>query len=180
MTIHGVSSRPGGIGDGRFPPMFPGGGGGGGEGETVFFDDGQVKVTASLVTIGPPWNKVFAISEIRAVGHGVNRSTQLAEAVSRLAGLVLIFTGVISLVAGFWVGFVAGVLTGVGAIWFRVRPDAPFCVTLDFGDGGAKEYLSTGNEAWAEGVAAAVAAAMRVRRQTPGTGFFPDPQDLKN
>ena len=61
-----AGERSSGTGGGRIPPAPQyGGGGGGGHGEKVFFDDGQVKVTESLVTIGPPWNKAFAVSQIR-------------------------------------------------------------------------------------------------------------------
>ena len=37
------------------------GGDEGSGGEKIFFDDGQVSVTESLVTIGHPWNKAFAV-----------------------------------------------------------------------------------------------------------------------
>ena len=178
MTIQRVSDRSG-IGGGRLPPWAAGGGGGGGEGERIFFDDGQVKVTASLVTVGAPWNKSFAVAQIRGVTHGINRSTQLAEVISRLVGMLLIFLGVVSLAAGFFVGFLAGVLTGIGVIWARAKPDAPFCVTLDFGDVWAKEYLSTANEAWAEAVATAVAEAMGYRPDD-GPSFIPGQDRLKN
>jgi len=178
MTIQRVSSRSG-IGGGRLPPLPAGGGGGGGEGEKIFFDDGQVKVTESLVTIGAPWNKSFAVAQICGVTHGINRSTQLAEVISRLIGMLLILLGVVSLAAGFFVGFLAGVLTGIGVIWARAKPDAPFCVTLDFGDVWAKEYLSTANEAWAEAVATAVAQAIRYRPDE-GSGFVPGQDRLRN
>ncbi|NBP40690.1 MAG: DUF4236 domain-containing protein, partial [Betaproteobacteria bacterium] len=62
----GIQTDSGGPGDGEPPRLEFGGGGGGGDGEKgpkVFFDDGQVRVTEHLVTIGPPWNKAFAVSE---------------------------------------------------------------------------------------------------------------------
>ena len=74
--------RNSGIGGGRIPPAPQyDGGGGGGHGGKVFFDDGQVRVTESLVTIGPPWNKAFAVSQIRGVTYGKNRSHELTDAV---------------------------------------------------------------------------------------------------
>ncbi len=179
MTTQRVFRRASGIGGGRLPPVPLSRGGGGGDGERVFFDDGQVKVTESLVTIGAPWNKSFAVAQIHGVTHGLNRSTELAEAISRLIGMILIFGGIISLAAGFFVGFLAGVLTGIGVIWARAKPDAPFCVTLDFGDVWAKEYLSTANEAWAEAVATAVAQAIRYRRDE-GSGLIPGQDRLRN
>lgn len=157
-------------------PPFDGGGGGGGE--KVFFDDGQVKVTESLVTIGPPWNRVFAVMRIRGVSHGKNRSTELSNSILKLVGTVLIFAGVLSLAAGFTVGFVAGVLTGIGVIWGREKPGTPYCVALDFGDVWATEYLSTRSEAWAEAVAGAIAEAMGHRDE--GRGFIPGPGETRN
>jgi len=177
MTIQRISHRSG-IGGGRLPPVPSYGGGGGGEGKKVFFDDGQVKVTESVVTIGPPWNKAFAVAQICGVTHGKNRSTELSNAIFKLVGTVLIFAGVLSLAAGFTVGFFAGVLTGIGVIWAREKPDAPYCVTLDFGNAWATEYLSTANERWAEAVAGAVMEAMRYRNEGPG--FIPGQDQLRN
>ena len=179
MTIQRVSNRSG-IGGGRLPPVSSRGGGGGGEGEKVFFDDGQVKVTDSLVTIGPPWNKAFAVAQICGVTHGKNRSTELSNSILKLVGLVLIFAGVLSLAAGFTVGFLAGMLTGIGVIWGREKPDAPYCVTLDFGSTWAAEYLSTANERWAEAVANAIQEAMRQGRDPGGEGFIPGQDRLRN
>ena len=177
MTIQRISHRSG-IGGGRLPPVPSYGGGGGGEGEKVFFDDGQVRVTESVVTIGPPWNKAFAVAQICGVTYGKNRSTELSNAIFKLVGTVLIFAGVLSLAAGFTVGFFAGVLTGIGVIWAREKPDAPYCVTLDFGNAWATEYLSTANERWAEAVAGAVMEAMRYRNEGPG--FIPGQDQLRN
>lgn len=176
MTIQRVSNRSGGIGGGRLPPVPSYGGGG--DGEKVFFDDGQLKVTESLVTIGPPWNKTFAVSQIRGVTHGKNRSRGLLDAITRLLGMVLIFAGGLSLVAGFTVGFFAGVLTGIGVIWGIAKVDAPYSVNLDFGGVWATEYLSTKNPAWAEAVATAVAEAIRYGEQGPG--FIPGQDRLRN
>ena len=170
-----------GIGGGRIPPAPPygGGEGGGGEGK-VFFDDGQVKVTESLVTIGSPWNKAFAVSQIHGVTYGKNRSSELTNALLRLIGLVLIFAGVLSLAAGFTVGFVAGVLTGVGVLWGKVTEDAPFSVNLDFGGTWATEVLSTRNRAWAEALANSIQEAMRQYREGGGEGFIPGQDRLRN
>ena len=180
MTIQRISNRSGGIGGGRLPPAPSYGGGGGGEGEKVFFDDGQVKVTESVITIGPPWNKVFAVTQIRGVTHGKNRSTELSNSIFKLVGLILIFAGVLSLAAGFTVGFFAGVLTGIGVIWAREKLDAPYCVTLDFGNVWATEYLSTANERWAEALANAIQEAMRQGRDPGGEGFIPGQDRLRN
>ena len=59
-----ISRSVGSSGGRILPPNEQGGGEGGGGGEKVFFDDGQVRVTESLVTIGHPWNKAFAVREI--------------------------------------------------------------------------------------------------------------------
>lgn len=177
MTIQRISRRSG-IGGGPLPPVPAFGGGGGGGEERVFFDDGQVKVTESLVSIGPPWHKTFTVSQICGVTYRKNRSTQLSNSLLKLIGMVLISAGVVSLAGGFTMGFFAGVLTGVGVLWGRKQPDAPYCVTLDFGDIWAKEYLSTANEAWAETLAMAVAEAMRYRKEGPG--FIPGPGETRN
>ena len=176
MTLRGVSNRSG-IGGGRLPPV-PSYGDGGSGGERVFFDDGQVKVTESLVTIGPPWNKAFAVAQIRGVTYGKNRSTELLNSILKLVGMVLILAGILSLAAGFTVGFVAGVFTGIGVIWGREKPGTPYCVALDFGDVWATEYLSTRSEAWAEAVAGAIAEAMGHRDE--GRGFIPGPGETRN
>ena len=178
MTIQRVSSRAGGVGGGRVPPALGYGGDGGGE--KVFFDDGQVKVTDSLVTIGPPWNKAFAVSQIRGVTYGKNKSTELTDSLMRLIGMILIFAGVLSLSAGFTAGFFAGVFTGIGVLWGRAKPDAPYCVNLDFGGVLSTEYLSTKNEAWAEAVANAIQEAMRQSRDPGGEGFIPGPGETRN
>ena len=173
--------RNSGIGGVGVPPTPQyGGGGGGGEGEKVFFDDGQVKVTESLVTIGHPWNKAFAVSQIRGVTYGKNKSTELTDSLMRLIGMILIFAGVLSLSAGFTAGFFAGVFTGIGVLWGRAKPDAPYCVNLDFGGVLSTEYLSTKNEAWAEAVANAIQEAMRQSRDPGGEGFIPGPGETRN
>lgn len=177
MTIQRVSHRSG-FGGGRLPPVPSYGGGGDGEGEKIFFDDGQVKVTESVITIGPPWNKVLAVSQICGVTHGKNRSTELSNSILKLVGFMLIFAGVLSLAAGFTVGFFAGVMTGIGVIWGREKPDPPYCVTLDFGSAWAKEYLRTANEAWAEALAGAILEA--IRHRDVGPGLIPGQDRLRN
>ena len=167
--------RNSGIGGGKIPtaPQYGGG-------EKVFFDDGQVKVTESLVTIGPPWKKAFAVSQIRGVTYGKNKSTELTDSLMRLIGMILISAGVLSLAAGFTAGFFAGVFTGIGVLWGRAKPDAPYCVTLDFGDVLSTEYLSTKSEPWAEAVANAIQEAMRQGRESGGDGFIPGQDRLRN
>ena len=65
LISHSVCSAGGRI----LPPNEQGGdeGSGGSGEEKVFFGDGQVKVTESLVTIGHPRNKAFAVREISSV-----------------------------------------------------------------------------------------------------------------
>jgi Family of unknown function (DUF6232) len=173
-------SRSVGSSGGVRPPPEGQGGDGGGEGEKVFFDDGQVKVTDSLVTIGHPWNKAFAVSQIRGVTYGKNKSTELADSLMRLFGTVLILAGVLSLAAGFLAGFFAGTFTGIGVIWGRAKEDAPFSVNLDFGGVLSTEYLSTKSEAWAEALANAIREAMRQSRDSGGEGFIPGQDRLRN
>ena len=81
-----VSRSGGGLGGGRVPDPGDGGGEGGGGGEKVFFDDGQVRVTESLVTIGYPWNKAFAVREITSVTYGKNQSNDLGASLLRTVG----------------------------------------------------------------------------------------------
>ena len=173
--------RNSGIGGGRIPPIpEEGGGGGGGEGEKVFFDDGQVKVTESLVTIGPPWNKAFAVSQIRGVTCGKNRSHELTNAVLQLIGMVMILGGVLALAAGFLAGFFAGVFTGIGVLWGKSKPDAPYSVNLDFGGTWATEILSTKSRGWAEALANSIQEAMRHGDEPSGEGFIPGPGATRN
>ena len=173
-------SRSLGNSGGRTPPSQKLGGGGGDEGEKVFFDDGQVKVTESLVTIGPPWNKAFAVSQIRGVTYGKNCSHELTNSFLGLIGMVLILAGILSLAAGFTAGFFAGVFTGIGVLWGKSQPDAPFSVSLDFGGTWATEVLSTRNRAWAEALAGAIQEAMRQGRDIDGEGFIPGPGATRN
>jgi len=173
-------SRSFGNSGGRTLPPQELGGGGGDEGEKVFFDDGQVRVTESLVTIGHPWNKAFAVSQIRGVTYGKNCSHELTNAFLGLIGMVLILAGVLSLAAGFTAGFFAGVFTGIGVLWGKSKPDAPFSVSLDFGGTWATEVLSTKNMAWAEALAGAIRKAMRQGRDIGGEEFIPGQDRLRN
>ncbi|NBQ64583.1 MAG: hypothetical protein EBT95_03410 [Verrucomicrobia bacterium] len=155
MTIQRVS-RWSGIGGGKLPPVSSHGGG-----EKVFFDDGRVKVTESLVTIGPPWNKAFAVSQIRGVTYGKNRSQELTNSFLQLVGMVLILAGILCLAAG-------------------LREDAPYSVSLDFGGAWATEYLSTRSEVWADAVANAIQEAMRQGRDSGAESFIPGQDRLRN
>jgi len=106
-----VSRSGGGLGGGRVPNSGDGGGRGGG-GEKVFFDDGQVRVTESLVTIGHPWNKAFAVREITSVTYGKNKSNDQSTSVLRSVVWLALSLGLL-------VGL-AGVLAGAG-LWTFCR-----------------------------------------------------------
>ena len=109
-----VSRSGGGLGGGRVPNPGDGGGRGGG-GEKVFFDDGQVRVTESLVTIGPPWNKAFAVREITSVTYGKNKSDDLGASILRSVGWLGLGLGLLVSLAGFWPGLVFGLFMGKSA-----------------------------------------------------------------
>ena len=68
----------------------------------------------------------------------------------------------------------------IGVIWAREKLDAPYCVTLDFGNVWATEYLSTANERWAEALANAIQEAMRQCRDPGGEGFILGQDRLRN
>jgi hypothetical protein len=82
------------------------GGGGGSGGEKVFFDDGQVRVTESLVTIGHPWNKAFAVREISSVTYGKNKSNDLGGSLLRTVGWLALGFGLLMGLGGFISGLV--------------------------------------------------------------------------
>jgi len=90
------------------------GGDEGGGGEKVFFDDGQVRVTESLVTIGHPWNKAFAVREITSVTYGKNKSNDLGASLLRSLGWLALGFGLLMGLAGFWSGMVFGLLLEPG------------------------------------------------------------------
>jgi len=177
----------GGPGDGEPPRLEFGGGGGGGDGEKgpkVFFDDGQVRVTEHLVTIGPPWNKAFAVSEIRSVTHGENRSGSFLRGSTRSLGWLFIGLGVLSGVAGVWVGVIFCLLMGLGLIFPNFKREAPYSVNICTGGFWETEYLSSQSLEWCEAVASAVQQAMSYKPEPPsneGGQFIPGPQSrLRN
>ena len=166
------------------PPNEQGGDEGGGGGEKVFFDDGQVRVTESLVTIGHPWNKAFAVREITSVTYGKNRSNDLGASLLRSVGWLSLGLGLLVGVAGFWPGLVFGLFVGVGLLFENRKKDEPFCVTLSTGGFLETEYLSSKSLEWCEGVALAVQQAMAYQAEPPsndGGQFIPGPQSkLRN
>jgi hypothetical protein len=172
------SRSGGGLGGGRVPEAGDGEGGGSG-GEKVFFDDGQVRVTESLVTIGHPWNKAFAVREITSVTYGKNRSNDLGASILRSVGWLALGFGLLMGLAGFWSGMVFGLFMGVGLLFGGHKKDAAYSVTLSTGGFWETEYLSSKSLAWCEAVASAVQQAMSYKPEPPandGGQFIPAPQ----
>ena len=162
-------------GPGGFEPPrleFGEGGGGGGEGENgpkVFFDDGQVRVTENLVTIGPPWNKAFAVPEIRSVRCGENGGTKLQKVFLRTIG-ILMFIGAMFLGEhGILVGAVFCGVVGLSLLLNRPDKDGRYGVTISTGGFWESEYLSTANLEWAGAVAQAIQKAINFSR-SPRSG----------
>ena len=184
MKVTKRFSRSGGGLGGGWVPRADEDGGGGGDGEKIFFDDGQVKVTESLVTIGAPWNKAFAVREITSVIFGKNRSNELGVSISRSVGWLSLGLGLLVGVAGFWPGLVFGLFVGIGLLFGSRKRDEPFCVTLSTGGFWETEYLSSKSLEWCEGVALAVQQAMAYKVEPPpndGGQFMPGPQSkLRN
>ena len=177
-----VSRSGGGLGGGRVPDPGDGGGGGSG-GEKVFFDDGQVKVTESLVTIGHPWNKAFAVREITSVTYGKNKSNDLGASILRSVGWLALGIGLLVGLAGFWPGLVFGLFVGVGSLFGSRKKDAPYSVTLSTGGFWETEYLSSKSLEWCEAVAAAVQQAIAYKPEPPskdGEQFLPGQDRLRN
>jgi len=148
-------------------------------GEKVFFDDGQVKVTESLVTIGHPWNKAFAVREITSVTYGKNRSNDLGASILRTVGWLALGFGLLMGLAGFWPGMVFGLFMGVGLLFGGHKKDAPCSVTLSTGGFLETEYLSSKSLEWCEAVAFAVHQAIAYKPEPPsndGGQFIPAPQ----
>ena len=173
-----MSRSGGGLGGGRVPDPGDEGGGGSG-GEKVFFDDGQVKVTESLVTIGHPWNKAFAVREITSVTYGKNKSNDLSASILRSVGWLALGIGLLVGLAGFWPGLVFGLFVGVGLLLGSRKKDAPFSVTLSTGGFWETEYLSSKSLEWCEAVASAVQQAIAYKSEPPsndGGQFIPGPQ----
>jgi len=173
-----VSRSGGGLGGGRISDPGDGRGGGGG-GEKVFFDDGQVRVTESLVTIGHPWNKAFAVREITSVTYGKNKSNDLGASLLRTVGWLALGLGLLVGLAGFWPGLVLGLFMGVSLLIGSRKKEAPYSVTLSTGGFWETEYLSSKSLEWCEAVASAVQQAMSYKPEPPsrdGEQFIPGPQ----
>ena len=171
----------GGPGDWEPPRLEFGGGGGGGDGEKgpkVFFDDGQVRVTEHLVTIGPPWNKAFAVSEIRSVTHGANKENSIFRGPMRSLGWLFIALGILSGVAGVWMGVGFCLLMGIGLIFPNFKHEIPYSVNICTGGFWETEYLSSKSLEWCEAVASAVQHAIAYKPEPPsndGGQFIPAP-----
>ncbi|NBS49998.1 MAG: hypothetical protein EBS97_05230 [Verrucomicrobia bacterium] len=147
------------------------GGDEGSGGEKVFFDDGQVRVTESLVTIGHPWNKAFAVREITSVTYGKNRSNDLGASILRSVGWLAWGFGLLVGLAGFWPGMVFGLFMGVSLLIGSRKKEAPYSVT--------PEYLSSKSLEWCEAVASAVQQAIAYKPGPPSNDegkFIPGPQ----
>ena len=182
-VIKRFSRSGGGLGGGRVPQTGEDGGGGG-DGEKIFFDDGQVRVTESLVTIGAPWNKAFAVREITSVTYGKNRSNDLGASLLRSVGWLALGFGLLVGLAGFWPGMVFGLFMGLGLLFGSHKKDAPYSVTLSTGGFWETEYLSSKSLEWGEAVASAVQQAIAYKPEPPssdGGQFIPAPQSrLRN
>ena len=156
----------------------------GGEGERVFFDDGQVRVTESLVTIGHPWNKAFAVREITLVTYGKNRSNDLGASLLRSVGWLALGFGLLMGLGGFIPGLVFGLFVAAGLLFGSHKKDAPYSVTLSTGGFWDTEYLSSKSLKWCEAVALAVHQAIAYKPDLPsndGGQFIPGPQSrLRN
>ena len=153
-------------------------------GERIFFDDGQVRVTESLVTIGHPWNKAFAVREITSVTYGKNRSNDLGASILRSVGWLALGFGVLAGLAGFWSGLFFGLFMGVSLLIGSRKKDAPYSVTLSTGGFWETEYLGSKSLPWCEALALAVHEAIAYRPEPPsndGGQFIPAPQSrLRN
>jgi hypothetical protein len=175
-----VSRSGSGLGGDRVPDPGDEGGGGSG-GEKVFFDDGQVRVTESLVTIVHPWNKAFAVREITSVTYGKNRSNDLGASLLRAIGWLALGFGLLMGLAGFWSGMVFGLFVGLGLLFGSHEKDAPYSVTLSTGGFWETEYLSSKSLVWCEAVASAVQQAIAYKPEPPsndGGQFIPAPQSM--
>jgi len=183
LRMSRLISRSIGNSGGRTPPPMEQGGDDGG-GEKVFFDDGQVRVTESLVTIGVPWNKAFAVREITSVTYGKNRSNDLGTSILRSVGWFALGFGILLGLAGVWSGMVFGLFMGLGLLFGSHKKDAPYSVTLSTGGFWETEYLSSKSLAWCEAVALAVHQAIAYKPEPPsndGGQFIPAPQSrLRN
>ena len=182
-----ISRSVGGSGGRTLPPTELGGdegGEGGGGGEKVFFDDGQVRVTESLVTIGHPWNKAFAVREISSVTYRKNKSNDLGASLSRTVAWLALGFGLLMGLGGFIPGLVFGLFVGVGLLFGSRLKNAAYSVTLSTGGFWQTEYLSSKSLKWCELVALAVHQAIAYKPEPPsndGGQFIPAPQSrLRN
>lgn len=159
-------------------------GGGTGGGEKIFFDDGQVKVTESLVTIGAPWNKAFAVREISSVTYGKNKSNDLGASILRSVGWLALGFGFLMGLAGLWAGLVFGLFVGVGLLFGSRTKSGGYSVTLSTGGFWETEYLSSQSLEWCEAVASGIQEAIAYKPEPPendGGQFIPAPQSkLRN
>ena len=174
---------PGGVEPPRLEMGGGGGGGGGEEGAKVFFDDGQVRVTEFLVTIGPPWNKAFAVAEIRSVHCGENEGNKLQKSILRSFAWLFLAGGALLGVSGWWVGAIFGGITGLSLLLTQPSKEGPYGVTISMGGFWESEYLSCKSLEWAEAVAQAVQEAMAYRpgpARPGGEYIFPKPDQLRN
>ena len=179
-----ISRSVGNSGGRILPPNEQGGDEGGGGGQKVFFDDGQVRVTESLVTIGHPWNKAFAVREISSVTYGKKHSNDLGASILRSVGWLALGFGLLVGVAGFWPVGVFGLFMGLALLFGSHKKDAPYSVTLSTGGFWETEYLSSKSLVWCEAVASAVQQAIAYKPEPPsndGGQFIPAPQSrLRN
>ena len=185
LRMSRLISRSVGSSGGRIlPPIEQGGDEGGGGGEKVFFDDGQVRVTESLVTIGHPWNKAFAVREISSVTYGKNRSNDLGASLLRMVGWLALGFGLLMGLGGFIPGLVFGLFVGVGLLFGSRLKNAAYSVSLSTGGFWQTEYLSSKSLKWCELVALAVHQAIAYKPEPPsndGGQFIPAPQSrLRN
>jgi hypothetical protein len=177
---------PGGFEPPRIDLGGGGGGGGGGEdGPKVFFDDGQVRVTENLVTIGPPWNKAFAVSEIRSVRCGENEANKLQKSLLQSLGWLFLGGGALLGAVGIWVGMVFCGITGLSLLLSKPEKDGPYGVTISMGGFWESEYLGTANLEWADAVAQAIQEAINYSRspRSGGSGgefIYLDQDRLRN
>jgi hypothetical protein len=178
-----VSRSGGGLGGGRVSDPGDGGGDGSG-GEKLFFDDGQVRVTESLVTIGHPWNKAFAVREITSVTYGKSRSNDLGASLLRTVGWLALGFGLLMGLGGFIPGLVFGLFVGGGLLFGSRLKNADYSVTLSTGGFWETEYLSSKSLKWCEAVALAVHQALAYKPEpssNDGGQFIPAPQSrLRN
>jgi len=179
-----INRSVGGSGGRTLPPKELGGDEGCGGGEKVFFDDGQVRVTESLVTIGHPWNKAFAVREITSVTYGKNRSNDLGGSLLRTVGWLALGFGLLMGLGGFIPGLVFGLFVGVGLLFGSRLKNAAYSVTLSTGGFWQTEYLSSKSLEWCEAVALAVQQAIAYKPKplsNDGGQFIPAPQSrLRN